>query len=317
MATLLASEIGPWSTSGVVSTMRMHRSVASLALAAAALLVPSVAVAQTEAEMRALLEQIESTDQRHEPFQVFDNLYYVGLEWVSAWLLETSDGLVLIDALYGEHVEHLLDSVRRLGFDPAQIHTVLVTHAHFDHLGGAPAIRALSGARIGMTAADWAMNDENAKLGNGGAVALEHDLVLDDGEALDFGDTRIECFVTPGHTPGVLSLRFPVRDGVHTYTAFVFGGVGLNFSGVERTEAYLASVRRLQALGRIDVNVPNHPGMGRVFERAEALAAREPGEAHPFVDPEGFQTWTEQLLENGRRKLEGEQRAVAAGTPPR
>lgn len=295
--------------------MRSCLSPTTVALTVAALLAPAAAVAQSEAEMRTLLQRIDSTEQRHEPFQVFDNLYYVGLEWVSAWLLRTSDGLVLIDALYGDYVEHLLDSVRRLGFDPADIHTILVTHAHFDHLGGAPAVRAISGARIGMTAADWAMNDENARLGTGGAVPLEHDLVLDEGEVLDFGDTRIECFVTPGHTPGVLSLRFPVRDGEHTYTAFVFGGVGLNFSGVERTEAYLASVRRLQALNGIEVNVPNHPGMGRVFERAAALARRAPGESHPFVDPEGFRAWTEQLLENGRRKLEDERRAAPSSSP--
>jgi metallo-beta-lactamase class B len=70
------------------------------------------------------------------PFKVFDNVYYVGICWVSAWLLKTSDGLVLIDTLYEPYTDRLLENIKKLGFDPADIKLILVTHGHFDHAGG-------------------------------------------------------------------------------------------------------------------------------------------------------------------------------------
>ncbi len=72
-----------------------------------------------------------------EPFQIFDNLYYVGIDWVSACVLETTDGLILIDSLYGKWINPMLANIAKLGLDPADIKYVLVTHGHFDHHGGA------------------------------------------------------------------------------------------------------------------------------------------------------------------------------------
>src|SRR5262245_29317521 len=75
--------------------------------------------------------------QKVAPFKVFDNLYYVGVGWVASWLMSTSDGLILIDTLEPRYVDHLLDSVAKLGLDPKNIKHVIVLQAHADHLGGA------------------------------------------------------------------------------------------------------------------------------------------------------------------------------------
>ena len=53
-----------------------------------------------------------------EPYKAFDNVYYVGICWVSAWLITSRNGHVLIDTLYGPYTSQLLDNVRTLGFDP-------------------------------------------------------------------------------------------------------------------------------------------------------------------------------------------------------
>ena len=68
--------------------------------------------------------------QRVAPFQVFDNLYYVVAKWVSCWLLETDQGLILFDTLYGDLTDIVIDGIRELGFDPNDIRYVVVTHAH-------------------------------------------------------------------------------------------------------------------------------------------------------------------------------------------
>ncbi len=232
-----------------------------------------------------------------EPFKIFDNLYYIGMDWVSAYLVTTSDGLIMLDSLYGTFADGALENVRKLGFDPGNIEYVIATHGHQDHAGGLGTIQRTSEARIGMAAGDWAMVGD-----------APEDLVIDDGDAITLGDTTLQFYVTPGHTPGVVSIAFDVRDGEQTHKAFMFGGMGLNFSGLERTEMYLESVERIREMEGIEVNITNHPGPARIFERQALLTAREPGTPHPFVAPDDFAEWMRGLQENAEEKLAEERR---------
>ncbi len=89
------------------------------------------------------------------PFKIFDNLYYVGIEWAASYLLVTSEGLILIDSLFEPYIEIGVEHIRELGFDPADIEYVLGTHGHFDHMGGHAYYQRNFGAQVGLTAADW------------------------------------------------------------------------------------------------------------------------------------------------------------------
>ena len=106
---------------------------------------PAVRAAPSAAMDERLAKLINQTPP--EPGQAFDNLYYVGSAWVSAWVLKTSDGLILIDALNNtkEAADLIEGGMRRVGLDPAQIRYVLVTHGHGDHYGGA---QMLAGATV-------------------------------------------------------------------------------------------------------------------------------------------------------------------------
>jgi len=140
----------------------------------------------------------------------------------------------------------------------------------------------------------------------------KRDIVAEDGDIITLGDTRIELLKTPGHTEGVLSLKYQVFDGEKSYTAITLGGVGLNFSGVERTESYIKSFSRLQAMQNgISVSLPNHAAMGRVFERGDVLSQRKPGDAHPFVDPESYQADLVRLIAAAESKLAKEKAGTA------
>ncbi len=174
------------------------------------------------------------------PFWIFDNVGYVGLDWVSCYVIKTSEGLVLVDALYGAHTEHALAGLRTLGLDPASIRYVLVTHAHWDHAGGATMLQDRYGARVAMTEADWRLASEPPVQPDWAFPPPARDLVVRDGETLTLGDTTLHLYVTPGHTEGVLSLELAVADGARS----------------------------------IAVNLPNHPGHGRRVgaRRAAALA---------------------------------------------
>ena len=246
--------------------------------------------------------------QRIAPFQVFDNLYYVGARWVSAWLLVSDQGLILFDALYGDLTDIAINGIRELGFNPDDIRYVIVSHAHYDHIGGARRLQEEFGSVVMMTEPDWNMTTEPAVYQEY-PTPIRH-LSVSDGSTLNLGRTRLRFMQTPGHTPGVLSTRFTVYDNGYPHEAFLFGGAGLNFSGVERTEIYINSIERLMQMENIEVNIPNHPASGEIFERYEILQDRQDGDLHPFVDPESWDAWLDILMRNALGKLEREREAA-------
>lgn len=243
------------------------------------------------------------------PFKIFDNLYYVGNDFVSSYLLVTNDGLVLLDATYGKYPAHILQSVKELGFDTKQIKYIFCTHAHYDHSEGADTLQKVTHARVGMTDYDWKIADgtiynEYASK----TVKMTRDWTINDGDSLKLGNNVLQFYVTPGHTLGVLSIAFKVFDGNKSYKAFMFGGIGLNFTGVKQTQLYLNSVNRILKMKNLSVNITNHPGAGDVFEKAAKLKARKPGAIHPFVDADGFKLWLLDLKKDALKKLQEEKK---------
>ena len=248
-----------------------------------------------------------------EPFQIFDNVYYVGIDWVAAYLIETGDGLILIDSLYGSWLPVLLNNIRELGFDPADVKYLINTHGHFDHAGGSALFQKVYGSRVVMTAEDWQMAQAKPELASFYMPTPRVDMIAEDGDTISLGDNTITLYKTPGHTEGVLSLGYTGKDGDDTHSILTLGGVGLNFSGIERTETYLDSYRRLQSMqDSFSVSLPNHQSMGRVFDRRDLLAQRQAGQAHPFVDKPGLSRDLASFIAAAESKLELEK----AGNAP-
>jgi metallo-beta-lactamase class B len=140
----------------------------------------------------------------------------------------------------------------------------------------------------------------------------EVDIVAKDADTITLGDNTFELFNTPGHTTGVLSIRYKVREGDKEYTAMTLGGVGLNFSGVERTQTYIQSYERLQSIqAGTSVSLPNHQAMGDVFARRDLLAARQPGAINPFVNADSYKQDLAKFVAAAKMKLEKEKTGTA------
>ena len=127
--------------------------------------------------------------------------------------MTTSEGIVLIDSLYDYSVEPLIvNGLKKLNLDPTTIKYVIVTHGHGDHDLGAKFLQERYGARIVLSEADWAyMRIE--PFFPFPDLKPRKDVVATDGEKLTLGDTTLNLYVTPGHTPGTLSILIPLKEG--------------------------------------------------------------------------------------------------------
>jgi metallo-beta-lactamase class B len=160
-----------------------------------------------------------------EPVKVFDNLYFVGEKDYGAWAVTTSEGIIIIDAIFDYSVEdEIVNGLKKLGLNPAAIKYVIVSHAHRDHVGGAGYLQERFGSRVIMGAEDWALLERTPATW----LKARRDMVATDGQKLTLGDTTITIYVTPGHTLGTLSLLVPVKDNGKPHLAASWGGTGFN-----------------------------------------------------------------------------------------
>ena len=229
---------------------------------------------------------------RIEPFKVVGNVYFCGTFQASCHLIDTGDGLILIDPGYENTLYLVLDSIYKLGFRPEQIKYIINTHWHWDHTEATAALAELSGAMTLL--GRW--DEENAKR------YFTPDILVKDGYALTLGNTTMTFLETPGHTKGTISLFFHTQENGTTYRVGMFGGAGANtlakgafdFEGCR--EAYRESVHRLQE-EHVDVFIGNHTWNNDTFPKAKLL--RETGE-NRFLDAElwhQFLTFCEKRLD--------------------
>jgi metallo-beta-lactamase class B len=230
-----------------------------------------------------------------DPVKVFDNLYWVGQTEYSAWAVDTSDGIIVIDPLFEYSVEvSVAEGLEQLGLDPARIRYVVVSHGHRDHAGGASFLQDTFDARVVLTEADWELLETDT----GAWPKPTRDIVATDGFELTLGDTTLTLWFTPGHTLGTLATVLRVRNGTDQHTALLYGGTAFNWqSGSPRYitperpasfwyASYAESARKLRQLAAdlgVDVLLSNHPDYDGSPDKLPRMAGYVPGQPHPYV----------------------------------
>jgi glyoxylase-like metal-dependent hydrolase (beta-lactamase superfamily II) len=157
--------------------------------------------------------------------QIVRGVYLVGGPNVShsddatSFVMEFRDQLVLVDSGLGRSVPVILDNIRSAGLDPANISTLILTHCHIDHIGGAGELREKTGCRIAVHEldAEAVETGDSAKTAAGWYGRKLLPVMVDRRltgplESLPFGGETLHCLHTPGHTPGSISLYLD-RDG--------------------------------------------------------------------------------------------------------
>ena len=217
-----------------------------------------------------------SWEGRIEPFKIIGNVYFVGTFQASSHIIDTGDGLIMIDTGYAKDLYLVVDSIYKLGFKPTDIKYIINTHWHGDHTEATAALANLSGAKtiIGKEDYEKAMRYFTA------------DITVKDGDKLSLGNTTIRFMETPGHTKGTVSMFFDTVDGDISYRVGTFGGAGANtlakgrfdFDGCR--ESYRESLRRLRE-EQVDVFIGNHTWNNNTAVYGELI--RKTGE-NKFID---------------------------------
>jgi metallo-beta-lactamase class B len=230
-----------------------------------------------------------------QPSKLFDNVYAIGSIGTVAYVIQSSAGLMMIDALGSNQVEsELLPGLARLGLDPAQVKTILVAHGHADHFGGSAYFQQKFGSRVYVSAADWNVMETPPRGRGAGpgaapqAAPPKRDGELRDGESVTLGDVSVRAVSVPGHTPGSMGFIIPVIDRGERHVAAMFGGSWLT-PGLLNDEAmniYIASIahfRKATVDAGVDTWLQNHPLMVPFQDWLMRLSSRGRAAAHPFV----------------------------------
>jgi metallo-beta-lactamase class B len=241
-------------------------------------------------------------DRLLEPIRLFENLYYVGFSDVGAWVIPTSDVIILFDALNNadEGRDVLIGGVKKIGLDPAQIKYLIIGHGHNDHTGGGLYVQNTYKPRIVMGAPDWATVVAGERPDR---PVMKRDMDATDGQKVTVGDTTVTLVLTPGHTPGTIGMLVPVKHQGRTHTVLLLSGTQMptraSLAVFEHVFNDLAKKQNAEgALGsHPDILMNKLPAM-------EAMSKQYPKGPHPLLmGPEKFSRYLDIMLECGRARL--------------
>lgn len=232
-----------------------------------------------------------------QPFRLLGNVHYVGANGISAFLLTTPAGHVLLDSGPAEMLPRLERNVEALGFHLADVKLLLNSHAHYDHCGGFAELKRRTGARLIASEADGAAMERGGR----GDFAYGDDYLFEpvkpdqhigDGEHVELGGLSLTATLTPGHTRGCATWSARIEEAGRTYDVVFLCGITVSPFKLTNNPVYpevavdaRRSIARVRSLP-VDVMLAAHGFWFDLTGKASRLArARRSGAANPFIDP--------------------------------
>lgn len=226
------------------------------------------------------------------PFPITDTIYYVGAKGLAAYLIRTSDGLILIDGTMAENVPAIERNIAALGFKLTDVKILLASHAHFDHAAGLAQLQRDSGARFLSSPGDrrayqTGVPPSEVSYGVVTFPKVRVDGTLVDGRPVTLGDTRLTPVFTPGHTAGCTTWTMTSPD-----------------AGTMRRVVFPCS---MTVAGNRLIGNPGYPGIVSDFRRTWPKMAALPADIVLPAHPEGAD-----VLGRGQRRAAGDKNAFLA-----
>ena len=253
------------------------------------------------------------------PFRIIGNLFYVGGEDLTSYLIETPKGLILLDGGSAVLAPVIKKNIEELGFKVEDIHFLLNSHAHLDHAGGLALLKKLSGAKLAASEGDRPLLERripDPQFGDRlGFAGVEVDQVIHDGEAVQLGGVSLRAVLTPGHTPGCTTWTMTVTEDGKKYDVVFLCSTSApdgyrlvnNKDYPQIASDYEHSFARLKHLP-CDIFLGAH---GSFFHLKEKRAHLKAGvHPNPFIDPNGFRWFVAASEREFRQKLQEQQRTA-------
>lgn len=244
----------------------------------------------------------------HAPFRIFGNTYYVGTDGLSVILIDSGDGLVLLDGALPQSVPLVIKNMEALGFAIEDVKLIALSHAHYDHAGGIAALQRLSGARVvtsrhaAETLSRGDLLEDDPQYGGDTTAfpAVNGAEIVEDGGSVEMGDIALTAVYTPGHTPGGMSWTWrncvasDCRQLVYADSVGAVAGDTYRYSdgAAEQVRASAAAIAGLDC----DILLSPHPFLFRMHEKLE-----QGGDA--FIDGGECRSYAETALEGLERRL--------------
>lgn len=272
---------------------------------------------QLEPDEAFICDRCDEWNRPQEPFRIFGNTWYVGTDGLSSILIETDDGLILIDGGLPQSATLIAASIRKLGFDPLNIRAILLSHAHFDHAGGIAALQRYTGAAVYSSAAaletlsSGALQPDDPQFSEGDDSAsfppVKRVAVLEDGGSVTIGGVVVIAVHTPGHTPGGMSWQWEAcalgtcNQVVYADSLTAVSAPGYHYSDGPAAHQLIESAGKISELD-CDILLSPHPFFFGMQDKLERLDA-----GNPFVNnvacmiyAETALGWIEQRLHSER-----------------
>ena len=249
-------------------------------------------------------------------FRIHGNSWFVGTEGLSSILIETDDGLILIDGGLTQSAALIDANIRSLGFDTKDVKAILISHVHYDHVGGVAALQRLSGANVYTSPAGssplsngtLAEDDPQyiAESTRGSFPPVRKVVAVSDGAVVSVGSVDVKAVFTPGHTRGGTTWTWQscalntCYDIVYADSLSAVSAEGFEFGSSGVAETLVASAGIIGDLD-CDIFLSPHPfffGMYVKLERRD--------EGNPFVNNLGCLLYADRSLEWLEQRLEAE-----------
>ena len=162
-----------------------------------------------------------------QPFRIAGNLYYVGTYDLACYLINTTQGNILINTGLAASAAQIKNSIETLGFRFADTKILLTTQAHYDHLGAMAAIKKMTGAQLMVDEKEADVlatggNSDYALGGHGSTYQpVKPDRLLHDRDTIQLGEIQLVMLHHPGHTKGSCSFLFTVKDSLRAYKILI------------------------------------------------------------------------------------------------
>ena len=214
------------------------------------------------------------------PVRIHGNTYLVGTCGISSILVTGDEGHVLIDAGTEQGADLIANNIRELGFKLRDIKYLLISHEHFDHVGGMARLQQLTGATLVTSAAAERVLNTGAAGADDPQAGMHKPFpaanvgrTVANGSEVRFGNLLLTAISTPGHTPGATSWRWESCDGgvcrtmVYADSLSPVSRDDYKFSDhAEYLAAYRASIAMI-ADGRCEILMTPHPSASAMKER--------------------------------------------------